>query len=928
MTGTGEQTVTSDVPGAGADVFALLDAEWQVLHVSARTRRLFGIVDDRVLGSSVFDNVHPVDLEVAAQALLAARANPGEPVAARLRVRPITGPWRQVEIVVANRLHEAGVEAYVITGTDVTLERRAAVAGSLETRLLDSLPTALMVTDDAGVIVLWNRRATELYGYEPEEVLGHDINELPIAAPTEVHGEILEAVADGGRWTGEFVSARKDGTAIPVVVTVDRLDAPEIGFHGLVGAGIDNSERRALQVTLAHQALHDPLTGLPNRSLFLDRLDQALARLRRTPGNIAVLFIDLDRFKLVNDTCGHLAGDEVLRAVGSLFEGVVRPMDTVARLGGDEFAVCCEQLTDPAEAVRLAERLTAAVSQPFVVEDREFYVTTSIGIVLGSGGEGESATTLLRDADSAMYHAKERGRGRIEIFDRGMRLEVIRKAEVASQLRHALEREELALYYQPVVRLADGGLAGFEALLRWHHPERGVLLPGEFMDVAEDTNLIVPVGAWVLDEAGRQLASWRDELPEHPITISVNLSARQIADVGLVPVVRDVLARYELEPSRLCLEITESTLMEDAAASVATLRELKALGVQLAIDDFGTGYSSLAYLKRFPVDFLKIDRSFVSGLDHETEDAVIVKAVVELGRALGLGVVAEGVETDAELAELQRMGCELAQGYRWAMPCPPAEAVRLAVEWQGTSGTEPMAAALAHAEEPALLTTTELLSVLTHELVTPLTVVKGQCERLAGLVEGVPGAAEVVAAVARNAERIEHLVATLADAQQLDAGTIALRVTPFDMVELVQDVVSLAVPEDRQVHLVGIPEAHIEADGRRVEQIVVNLLTNAHKFSPADAPIVVSFAADDDEVTVVVCDEGPGVPAERVGDIFRKFARLERTKKGVGLGLFISRRLARAHGGDLHYRRRRPEGSELVLTLPRRTAPGAGTLSV
>jgi diguanylate cyclase (GGDEF)-like protein/PAS domain S-box-containing protein len=516
------------------------------------------------------------------------------------------------------------------------------------------------------VIVLWNRRATELYGYELHEAQGHDINELSISAPAELGAAIRATVADQGSWSGEFVTSRKDGTAIPILATVEKIEAPEIGFAGVVSASIDNSVRRALQVTLAHQALHDPLTSLPNRALFLDRLDRALARLRRHPGTIAVLFLDLDRFKIVNDTCGHHVGDEILRAVASLFEGVLRPEDTVARLGGDEFAVCCEQLEGPAEAVALAERLTAAVSQPFVLGGREFYVTPSIGIVLGTGVLGETASTLLRDADAAMYHAKDRGRGRIELFDHGMRTEVLRKAEVAGELRHAAERGELVLHYQPIMRLADGALTGFEALLRWDHPERGLLLPGAFIDVAEDSDLIVSIGAWVLGEAGRQLAAWRDELPEHPITMSVNLAARQIADLDLVATVREMLARYQLEPSRLTLEITEGTLMEDAEVSVATLRELKALGVQLAIDDFGTGYSSLAYLKRFPIDFLKIDRSFVSGLEHESEDAVIVKAVVELGRALGLGVVAEGVETDGQLAELERIGCELAPGYRGA----------------------------------------------------------------------------------------------------------------------------------------------------------------------------------------------------------------------------------------------------------------------
>jgi diguanylate cyclase (GGDEF)-like protein/PAS domain S-box-containing protein len=920
MKTTGEYVATRDVPGSDAEFFGLLDADARVLHVSERTSELLGLTEDTVLGSSGFGNVHPADLDRIVEAFAAALATPGHRVELRVRAGHHVGPWRALDLALVNLLDDPGVRAFVVSGHDVTEQRRAAVAGSLETRLLDSLPTALVVTDDAGVIMLWNRRATELYGYESDEALGHDVNELITGSPVELRAAIRAAVADEGRWNGELVTNRKDGSSIPIVATIERLEAPEIGFYGLVSASIDNSERRALQVTLAHQALHDPLTGLPNRALFLDRLDQALARVRRHPGTIAVLFVDLDRFKIVNDTCGHQAGDEILRAVASLFEGMVRPEDTVARLGGDEFAVCCEQLAGPAEAVALAERLTTAVSQPFVVSGREFYVTPSIGIVLGTGVPGETASTLLRDADAAMYHAKDRGRGRIELFDHGMRTEVLRKAEVASELRHAVERGEFVLHYQPIVRLADGTLTGFEALLRWDHPGRGLLLPRAFIDVAEDTNLIVPIGAWVLGEAGRQLAAWRDELPEHPITISVNLSARQIADLDLVATVRDTLTRHQLEPSRLSFEITESTLMEDAEGSVATLRELKALGVQLAIDDFGTGYSSLAYLKRFPVDFLKIDRSFVSGLDTESEDAVIVKAVVELGRALGLGVVAEGVETDGQLAELERIGCELAQGYRWSMPCPPAEAVRLASGWAPTTATGPVAAAVAHAEESAVLSTTELLSVLTHELVTPLTVVKGQCERLATLVVDVPGAAEVVAAVARNAERIEHLVATLADAQQLDAGSITLRVTPFDLVELVEDVVPLAVPEDRVVELVGAAHAHVEADGRRVEQIIVNLLTNAHKFSPLEAPIVVSFeAGDDDLITVIVADGGPGVPPERVGDIFRKFARLERTKKGVGLGLFISRRLARAHGGELHYRRRRPVGSELVLTLPRRT---------
>ena len=915
----GDQLVQARHPVAPSiatgTIFALLDEGCRILELSDETRRLLEIPDGGPLGAVAFDTVHPTDLPHAGEAYAAALALPGVAFPMVVRARPLTGRWRTLELTVTNLLDDPRVGALLVTGRDITAERRQALVGSFETHLLDTLPASIILTDDDGIIHYWNARATELFGYTAEEALGRLITELSMAAPPEVRAGLLDLVASNGRWEGEYVTGRKDGTSIPVLVTLERVEVPEIGFRGVLGTALDNSERRKLQLTLAHQALHDPLTGLPNRALFLDRLEQAQARLRRTPGRCALLFIDLDRFKLVNDTCGHQAGDEVLRAVGALFEGVLRPDDTVARLGGDEFAVCCEQIDGPAEAVALAQRLTDAVSHPFLVGGREFFVTPSIGIVLGTGAPGETASALLSDADAAMYHAKERGRGRIELFDQGMRLDVVRRAEVTTQLRHALDRDELVLHYQPTVDLAAGDLTGFEALLRWAHPERGLLLPGDFIDVAEDTNLIVPMGAWVIREAARQLAAWRDELPEHPITISVNLSARQVADPELVPVVRAALAEHHLEPSRLCLEITESVLMDDAAASVATLRELKALGVQLAIDDFGTGYSSLAYLKRFPVDYLKIDRSFVTGLDHETEDAVIVKAVIDLGHALGLTVVAEGVETDSQVAELRRVGCDQAQGYRWSVPCPPAEAVRMAAGWDAGAG--PLAAAVAGADD-VVLSTTELLSVLTHELVTPLTVVKGQCERLAHLVEDVPRAAEVVAAVARNAERIEHLVATLADAHQLEAGTLALRTTPFDLVELVHDVLPLALPEDRPVAVVGDPVVTIEADGRRLEQVLVNLLTNAHKFSPPGAPVLVTVQAGEDEVTVVVADEGPGVPPERVADIFRKFARLERSKKGVGLGLFISRCLARAHGGELHHRRRHPAGSEFVLTLPRR----------
>ena len=906
---------------AQREIFALVDADGRVMHLSTSTEAVLGIAEEDVIGDVSFDNVHPSDLPAALSTFGCAVAAPGSRQVVRVRARALSErPWREFEVAITSYLDVPAIGAVVVAGRDVTDLSRALVGRKLEAGLLDHLPAAVVVTDAVGVVVLWNRRAAELYQINAEDALGQDIRDLAVGPIPDVEARVAAALEVDGRFEGECQTSRADGTSFPALVTVELIDLPDIGFRGFCSAAIDNTERRADRDSLAQQALHDTLTGLPNRALFSDRLDQAVARLKRTPGTVAVLFIDLDRFKIVNDSCGHAAGDEILQSIGKLFDGIVRPEDTVARIGGDEFAVCAESLRDPADAVVLAERLTAVISHPFVVDGRDFSVSCSIGIALAVGDEGESASTLLRDADAAMYVAKENGRARIEMFDQGMRSDVIRRAELATQLRYAIERDELLLHYQPVVDLTTGELSGFEALVRWDHPIRGLLNPADFIDVAEETNLIVAMGSWVITEATGQLAAWREELPEHPVSMSVNLSARQIADTGLVSLVRRRLAERQLDPSMLCLEITEDVLMEDPKAIVKTLRALKAVGVALAIDDFGTGYSSLAYLKRFPVDHLKIDRSFVDSIDRDSEDAVIVKAIIELGHALGLSVVAEGVETDSQLAELRRLGCDMAQGYRWSMPCPPAEMLRLAASWQAENAPFPLAAVVAGPEEPTILSTTEILSVLTHELATPLTVVKGHCERLAEITKDEPSVAHIVMTMQRNADRIEHLVATLTDAQQLESGTLTVRPAPFDLVEVVRDVVSVALPANRPVEIVGDDIVRIEAEGRRVEQILVNLLTNANKFSSPGLPIVVSVTADGSDATVVVADEGPGIPLDRVGDVFRKFARLERSKKGVGLGLFISRRLARAHGGDLHYRRRQPNGSEFVVTLPLQSA--------
>jgi diguanylate cyclase (GGDEF)-like protein/PAS domain S-box-containing protein len=429
-------------------------------------------------------------------------------------------------------------------------------------------------------------------------------------------------------------------------------------------------ERKAFEERLAHQSMHDPLTGLPNRLLFLDRLSLAIARCKRMHREVAVLFIDLDRFKNVNDSVGHDAGDELLMSVARRLESVLRPGDTVARFGGDEFTILCDDLTTATSrdrAIEIAERLLEAVAEPFVVGGAQTFVSASVGIALATGEERPEE--LLRDADAAMYHAKESGRGRVAVFDETMRARAVVRHATENDLHRALEHGELLLFFQPVVSLRDARCVGAEALVRWQHPERGLMVPDEFVPLAEETGLVVELGRWVLEAAAEEAARWQVE-HEQPFMVSVNLSARQLAQPGLAERLSEVIERSGVIPENLCLEITESVLMEDADAVISVVERVRALGVRLSIDDFGTGYSSLGYLKRFPVNAVKIDRSFVSGLGTDPGDTAIVSAVIGLAHALDLQVVAEGVETEGQLAELVALGCDEAQGYFFAPPQP------------------------------------------------------------------------------------------------------------------------------------------------------------------------------------------------------------------------------------------------------------------
>jgi diguanylate cyclase (GGDEF)-like protein/PAS domain S-box-containing protein len=448
---------------------------------------------------------------------------------------------------------------------------------------------------------------------------------------------------------------------------------------GTFGISRDITERKKAGEQLQHQAFYDPLTDLPNRALFLDRLRHLFHRARRSLGNprFAVLYLDLDRFKAINDSLGHPVGDEVLSATARRLERCVRPGDTLARLGGDEFTVLLDDVRSEADATGVAERIHQEVAAPLEVRGFEVFTSVSVGIALSSAGY-ESPEDMLRDADTAMYRAKMGGRARHQVFTSDMHQRAVSSLRLENDLRHALERREIIPYYQPLVDLDTGAVVGFEALARWRHPSRGLLLPDLFIPVAEESGLVVELGEWMLAEACRQAREWQRRHPLwSKLGISVNVSGRQISQAGLAAEVERVLGATGLDPACLTLEITESALMHNLTAGAGVVQRLHAMSVGLHLDDFGTGYSSLAYLHSFPVQALKVDRSFVNRMDREPHEAAIVKAIVSLAHDLGMEVVAEGVETSAQVAALRALRCRRGQGFLFSAPLPADQAERL-----------------------------------------------------------------------------------------------------------------------------------------------------------------------------------------------------------------------------------------------------------
>ncbi|HEU4964541.1 MAG TPA: EAL domain-containing protein, partial [Bacilli bacterium] len=510
-------------------------------------------------------------------------------------------------------------------------------------------------------------------GYAKAEVIGRNPSLMQSGWHNrDFYKTMWDKISTEGEWQGEVWNRRKSGEVYPQWLHIRSVctGRPDEGtLTRYVALFRDITDRKADEERLHHQATHDALTGLPNRLLFLDRLQSAAQDAKRLDLFAAVMFLDLDRFKIINDTMGHNLGDKLLQQVATRLPNCLGEQDSLCRLGGDEFAILLEKLETPNVAVDRAQSLLDAFLQPFELEGQEFFLTPSIGIAL-SPSDGTEVEELVKNADSAMYRAKESGNN-YQFYTPMMNAKSFERLTLEQELRKALLQQEFVLHYQPQVALESGKLIGMEALLRWQHPTRGLVSPALFIPLLEENGLIVPVGEWALRTACRQNKLWLDD--GYDLHVAVNLSARQFAQQNLVETVKRVLEETGLPASHLDLEITESIAMEDNSRAVRTMQELNELGVGISIDDFGTGYSSLSYLKKFPIQTLKIDKSFVDQIAHDQDDVAIAASIIALGKALRLKVVAEGVETEEQFALLREMGCDKMQGFHYSRPLPPEQ---------------------------------------------------------------------------------------------------------------------------------------------------------------------------------------------------------------------------------------------------------------
>ena len=708
------------------DAIVVLERDGRVRYASPSTDEMSGFPAGSMVGKDFLELVHPDDVDAVREALASCSPDPRAQQQVAFRARRADGSWLTIEAAALDLSGDPSVQGVVLTGRDVTRQHEAASAVRVsearvreQASILEMIATSTPLPETLAEMCrmvegqLSGIRCTVLLASADGSVLRHGaapsfpvsfvraIDGLPIAEGSAVCGTAAargEAVmvadlatdpscapyadlarehAIRGCWSTPIRASFDDQVLGTFAAYVDEARMPSAAEESMLESVVQLAsiaiERSAFEDRLAHQAHHDPLTALPNRALFGELLEHALRRTQRSGSALAVLFLDLDRFKVVNDSLGHDAGDELLAALALRLSAALRPGDIVARFGGDEFTVLCEDLAPTSadrQAIGVAERLLDALHEPFLVEGEEQFVSASIGIAIGVTGL-ERPEALVRDADAAMYRAKDRGKGRVEIFDEDMRERARERHEVENALHRAVARGEFRVFFQPVISLDDGVCIGVEALVRWQHPERGLLQPTDFLAQAEETGLVIAIGGIVLEEACRRGVAWRRSIPDPSrFRLSVNLSGRQLVHADVADLVARILDSTGLDADALCIEITETVLMEDVDAGIRAVKALKALGVRASIDDFGTGYSALGYLRQFPVDEVKIDRSFVERLGSDPEDAAIVSAVVSLGHALGVTVTGEGVETVAQLEALRSLGVDAAQGFLFAPPQP------------------------------------------------------------------------------------------------------------------------------------------------------------------------------------------------------------------------------------------------------------------
>jgi diguanylate cyclase (GGDEF)-like protein/PAS domain S-box-containing protein len=567
--------------------------------------------------------------------------------------------------------------------------RRETREGNAQAELqtyVDLLPIGVLSVDLQGTMVLCNRRTPAMLGLSIDEMRRMDWAH-PSLTIIDANGDGLEpeelpwnrALASGRRIPGVVLGIEHPDTGDWSWISATAQPRQELdgSLREVICTLEDVTQQKTAEAELTLNTLRDSLTSLPNRALFMERLSRAILRSDRRKFLAAVLFLDLDRFKVVNDSLSHEAGDKLLIQMANRLRGCLRPEDTVARLGGDEFAVLFEDVAAVTDGLAVAERISVSMTQPFSLDGRDVFTTCSMGLAISTSAETPPAE-LLRDAEVAMYRAKAKGEGSIEIFDPSMNAQALARFQMDAELRQALERDEFVLYYQPVVGLRSRRIEGWEALVRWRHPQRGMVPPLDFISLAEETGFIVPLGKWVVEEACRQAGIWNRRFPaESPRLMNVNISARQFQHKELITTVLEALRTASLEPGHLKLEITESIMMKDPMASIEAMKTFKSMDIHLVIDDFGTGYSSLSYLKRFPVDTLKVDKSFVDGLGKDSESTAIVAAVISMAKSLGMRVTAEGIETTDQMQHLEKLNCDQGQGYLFSRPLPAEAAEAL-----------------------------------------------------------------------------------------------------------------------------------------------------------------------------------------------------------------------------------------------------------